>query len=603
MKLIPSKEAITIVEVGLLSLRQTTQGIRKSLGQDIRKDKIREAEKRRLNVQQFDAVRKKDAEKIVEAKQSDNFIKGGINNIMRGAKSIFQGLLSAAGWILLDYIVQKLPEIVAIVNKVTRIVKKLWDAVQQTWSNIQTTFKEIKDVFRQFAENIKNFDFLDSEGKLRKEFDDFTNSATKLNTDLSDSFTDIGKELSNLGNISQEEFRQAREQLGLDPKPTTPMIPYTPYTPPETTTPPAETRQNEQQTQVPPGKTLPTKENPIAIIISESPDANGKRYFFDPTNREVGMIPEEEYQKNLLLQKQGKVLLSERPYEDVYDAVQDFKRNNPDKPLEDWKARETKQSPVVKGPPAKVEPTVDYASLPPLLTKTYPGQGYGAKRTNRDGSIRRHAGTDFEISGNEEFYSRIGGVVTFAANAGGHYGNVVEVYNAEMGVTERIAEAREILVKEGDVVRAGQPVVRGEDLNPDGSIRTGVIHYEIRKGKAGPSGSFAGTMDPVKFLRDLNQKVEERYPNIGMKSMDKYASIFESPNGGKLNSYELAQAPEVIPFDIAMVLNSETPSGTLTETGTGAIALAALESVPDWDDTTFMNVRQTIMSILAYNRK
>jgi len=602
MKLIPSKEAITIVEVGLLSLRQTTQGIRKSLGQDIRKDKIREAEKRRLNVQQFDAVRKKDAEKIVEAKQSDNFIKGGINNIMRGAKSIFQGLLSAAGWILLDYIVQKLPEIVAIVNKVTRIVQKLWDAVQQTWSNIQTTFKEIKDVFRQFAENIKNFDFLDSEGKLRKEFDDFTNSATKLNTDLSNSFNDIGKELSNLGNISQEEFREARQQLGMDPKPTTPMIPFTPYTPPETTTPPAETRPNEQLI-VPPGKTLPTKENPIAVIISESPNSNGERYYFDPSNREAGMLSEEDYQKVLILKNRGEVLVSERPYEDVYDAVQDWKRNNPDKQLEDVKARKPEEPPAVKGPPAKVEPTTDYASLPPLLTKTYPGQSYGARRTNRDGSLRRHAGTDFEISGNEEFYSRIGGVVTFAANAGGHYGNVVEVYNAEMGVTERIAEAKEILVKEGDVVRAGQPVVRGEDLNPDGSIRTGVIHYEIRKGKAGPSGSFAGTMDPVKFLRDLGQKVEERYPHISMTRLDKYASIFESPNGGKLNTFELAQEPEVIPFDIAMVLNSETPSGTLTETGSGAIALAAAESVPELDDATFMDVRSTIMAILAYNRK
>ena len=262
MKLIPSNEALNIVEYGLLSLRQTTQGIRKSLGQDIRKDKVREAQKNRLNVQQFDAVQKKDAEKIVEAKQSNNFIKGGVNNIMRGAKSIFQGLLSAAGWILLDYLVQKLPEIIIIVNKVTRIVQKLWDAVQQTWTNIQSVFKEIKDVFRQFAENIKSWDFLDSEGKLRKEFDEFTGSATKLNTDLGNSFDDISKELTNLGNMSQDEYRQAREQLGLDTKPTTPMIPVTPPVTPPPIERPAEQKPKPQIPATPPKPVIVTPSGP-----------------------------------------------------------------------------------------------------------------------------------------------------------------------------------------------------------------------------------------------------------------------------------------------------------------------------------------------------
>lgn len=594
MKLIPSNEALNIVDFGLLSLRQTTQGIRKSLGQDIRKDKIREAEKRKLNVQQFDAVQKKDAEKIVEAKQSDNFIKGGINNIMRGAKSIFQGLLSAAGWILLDYIVQKLPEIVAIVNKVTRIVQKLWDAVQQTWKNIQTTFKEIKDVFRQFSENIKNWDFLDSEGKLKKEFDDFTSSADRLNSDLSNSLNDIGKELTNLGNISQEEFREARQQLGLDPTPTTPMIPYTPYTPPATT-PPAETRPNQQEFQVPPGKTLPTKENPLSLMIAEEADADGNYYYFDQVNRETGRLTEIEYQKVLKGVREGYILLSRRPYLDIHDAVEDFKRNNPDKTITYTPPKEK-----VTGP-AQAEPTVDYSSLPPLpMTRTYRGQSWGAPREG----TRKHAGTDFDISGNETFYSRIGGVVTFAGDTGGAggtgtgYGNVVEVYNKDLGVTERIAEGREILVKEGQYVNAGDPVVRGEDLMPNGQPRTGVIHYEIRKGKAGPSGSFSGTMDPVDFLRSLGQEVKEKYPNLVQQ-------MFDAPRGRFFpeTAYQLQEAPEVIPFDIAMVLNSETPSGTLTETGTGAIALAASENVPEMDDETFMNVRQTIMSILAYNRK
>jgi murein DD-endopeptidase MepM/ murein hydrolase activator NlpD len=535
MKLIPSNEAINIVEYGLLSLRQTTQGIRKSLGQDIRKDKIRESEKKRLNVQQFDAVQKKDAEKIVEAKQSNNFIKGGISNIMRGAKSIFQGLLSAAGWILLDYLVQKLPEVIVIVNKVTRIVKKLWDAVQQTWNNIQTTFKEIGDVFRQFADNIKNWDFLDKEGKLKKEFNEFTDSANKINTDLTDSFNDITNELKNLSNISKAEFTEARKILGMGD----------------------------------------TDESTLDLPDFSIPGVKEK---YDDLNEQLraGKITQAQYDQEV------KVLQQTPP--------------PPPKPPE------TRPAPPAAEPP-RAQPQVPAipTKLPPLLTKTYPGQTYGA---GREGGARRHAGTDFEISGNEDFYSRIGGVVIYARDSGGAggtgfgYGNVVDIYNKELGVTERIAEARSILVKEGQVVKPGQAVVRGEDLMPNGKPRTGVIHYEIRPGKAGASGKFAGTIDPVKFLRDLGQTVNERYPSMSATDLNKYASLIESP--GVEKDYRVAKMPQVIPFDIAMTnLNTKD----VLPYGESTLAVAAANAVPPLDDSEFKAQREIIMSALASIRQ
>ena len=146
------------------------------------------------------------------------------------------------------------------------------------------------------------------------------------------------------------------------------------------------------------------------------------------------------------------------------------------------------------------------SGLPQLpATGTYPGQHYGDSRPGG----RIHAGQDYDISGDEPFYSRIGGEVIYAGDSGGAggygkgYGNVVDIYNKDLNVTERIAEGRTILVKKGDMVAAGTPVVRGEDLRPDGEPRTGVIHYEIRDGKAGPSGSIQGTRDPVEFLQNV----------------------------------------------------------------------------------------------------
>ena len=62
-----------------------------------------------------------------------------------------------------------------------------------------------------------------------------------------------------------------------------------------------------------------------------------------------------------------------------------------------------------------------------------------------------------------------------------------------------------IHVKKGDIVKPGTLVQSGSEM-------TGVFHYEIRKGRAGHSGAFEGTVDPLKFLEQLkvNQNMSIR---------------------------------------------------------------------------------------------
>ena len=145
MKLIPTNEALNIVDVGLLSIRQTTQGLRKSLGKDIRKDKQRESTKLSLDRLAVDTARTKDAEKIIEAKKPQNFIKGGISSAIKGSKSIFSGLLKAAGWILLDWLLANLPKIIVIVEDVTQFVTNLYDNIVKVVSSIGNVLQSLKD--------------------------------------------------------------------------------------------------------------------------------------------------------------------------------------------------------------------------------------------------------------------------------------------------------------------------------------------------------------------------------------------------------------------------------------------------------------------------
>lgn len=171
------------------------------------------------------------------------------------------------------------------------------------------------------------------------------------------------------------------------------------------------------------------------------------------------------------------------------------------------KAQERRRStPPSEQPPgySKVIPLQSkLPSLPPTGTggrSLSAAQQYGAPR---DGGNRRHAGQDFDAGPNGTFYSRIGGEVIYSGNAGGGYGNVIDVYNKELGYTERVAEGDVNLVRKGEMISPGRALQRGTQ-------QTGVFHYEIRKGRAGASGSFEGTVNPLKFLQDLDKMIIQR---------------------------------------------------------------------------------------------
>ena len=234
----------------------------------------------------------------------------------------------------------------------------------------------------------------------------------------------------------------------------------------------------------------------------------------------------QDFEKNILIQSDllNDKLKSNDELENIVDnlsKLSSFNRNRKSDPSGN-QPQQPQQSPQgPQGPQYRPQPlpqnnernrrAVEFlgrSGLPQLpATGTYPGQHYGDSRDdNRDGiPDRYHAGQDYDISGpNELFYSRLGGVVTHAGNVGGGYGNVVDIYNKEHNVTERIAEGANILpgIKVGTNVTAVQAFVQGENVSLGG-----VIHYEIRKGKfkygeAGSTG-FNNTVDPVEFLRKL----------------------------------------------------------------------------------------------------
>ena len=161
-------------------------------------------------------------------------------------------------------------------------------------------------------------------------------------------------------------------------------------------------------------------------------------------------------------------------------------------------------------------------------TGTMHGQAYGA---NRRGG-RKHAGVDFDIKGNEKFYSRIGGTVVQVGYDPSGYGNYVDIYNEQLKVTERIAEGAKVLVQQGQKVSPGAAIVQGE-------TNTGVIHYEIRKGQGG--FGFSGTVNPLNFLASATSKKPIGTPTSTAAAPPKDKSAVMRENAARLKAGKTAK--------------------------------------------------------------
>lgn len=136
------------------------------------------------------------------------------------------------------------------------------------------------------------------------------------------------------------------------------------------------------------------------------------------------------------------------------------------------------------------------------ITGLIEGQEYGTSRPNRAVPCYGfcHGGQDIDIDDGEEFQAYIGGVVTFRdCQEGGGYYCYIDIYNKELDVVMRVAEAEEILVDIGQTIEAGQVITRGH-------APTGVIHLEIRTDAddLGQGGyGVAGTVNPIEYLENI----------------------------------------------------------------------------------------------------
>jgi murein DD-endopeptidase MepM/ murein hydrolase activator NlpD len=428
-----------------------------------------------------------------------------------GVGGFFDRILGFIGYLSAGWLMNNLPTWIAMGKEFVARIQKAGQILSGFFNNTVRLFFNVGNVLGALGQNLLQFDFFDTSNRVKTAMSDLNFRMENLTSQIEEAYGLLTTPLTE-GKYSGEKIpevgtQQTDEGAYAEPPP---------YTGKETT---AGGKVVTPQAVYSYLRELGVPHIHAVGILANIKGESGFRIDADETGKGTGGIGLFQYtfhtRKRAFLRAvpdyktnwrgQVKYAITQDPNTPLYlrkqfstpeEAAEDFMRQweNPDPGV--YVGRRKKHNDFIKSfkPGSTQQPSgqaPNQSSLPPLpKTDTLPGgvQRYGA---SRDKGSRKHAGTDFDISGNEKFFSRIGGVVTKVSYQRGGYGHYIDIYNSQLGVYERIAEGARVLVKKGQSVQPGQSVVQGESS-------TGVIHYEIRK-NAGYG--FAGTLDPIAFLR------------------------------------------------------------------------------------------------------
>jgi murein DD-endopeptidase MepM/ murein hydrolase activator NlpD len=127
--------------------------------------------------------------------------------------------------------------------------------------------------------------------------------------------------------------------------------------------------------------------------------------------------------------------------------------------------------------PTSTSTSAEAEAQPGFVGDALVTSGFGPRHDPFDGHLTRHEGVDLAGEEGAEVRAVRGGVVRQAGERGG-YGQAVEIDHGG-GLVTLYAHASELLVKEGDRVDPGQPILR---VGSTGRATGAHLHFEVRVG-------------------------------------------------------------------------------------------------------------------------
>ncbi len=474
------------------------------------------------------SIRKEEEDRL----EAPNIVKMGgppqVLSLVQGSgRSFFGRILSTLGYLAAGWLLRNLPTWVGLGKEFIARIGRAGEIIRDFVTNTINVFKSTFQVLDSFKTNIVQFDLFDSSNRVKDSFDELKNAIDGMGTELENAIKLVTTPLTQTTEDGRQVGTYSGEEVpGLGTTSEDMGAYESSYTGPETSggrVSPQSVYSYLRSKGISHNHALGITanikgESDFEIGVTEKGDSQSGVGLFQYSNvrKPAFLKAVPDYKKNWKAQidyainedrapEYLKTQFSspeeaaywwmskwERPAARVY--TQRNKKHNDF--IKSFKASGQES----KTKSASLSPSINQSTLPPLPpTDTLSGgvQRYGASRDNGE---RKHAGVDFDISGpNAKFYSRIGGVVTGGQFRYGADGWATDIYNKQLGVYERIAEAAKIVVKPGQTIKPGDLVAVGES-------NTGVIHYEIRKKI---EGGFENSLDPIKFLKNIPSSSSE----------------------------------------------------------------------------------------------
>ena len=180
----PTKDQALEIGAGILAIRETTQGIRKSLGKEVKRDKAASKKKQGFLRRMFARKKKADAEKMIEAKKKKNFMGKGVTAVASAGKSFVERLFGAAGALLVGFLVVNLPKIIKEVEKIVDWLKSVKEWVDNFVDKVTEVSDVIINTVKEWISNIKEmFGFEEKKDEIEKQMEEGKKVAETLEKD------------------------------------------------------------------------------------------------------------------------------------------------------------------------------------------------------------------------------------------------------------------------------------------------------------------------------------------------------------------------------------------------------------------------------------
>jgi len=185
----------------------------------LKKTKVRReviARNKILEKKRLDKRRKIEKESLLEATKTKG--KSGLGKLLSVSDpgGIFQKTLDFIGILLLGWLVDKLPQIIDWVKNLIKRIKLLFSSLKSFIKNIGNWFKGLGNLFTGTLDNIKRFDFTDSEGKMKKAMTDMENAFKGMQSDIEDMKTAVSGDVESqnfAGELSGDAVNQTKQLL------------------------------------------------------------------------------------------------------------------------------------------------------------------------------------------------------------------------------------------------------------------------------------------------------------------------------------------------------------------------------------------------------